>query len=329
MIEPLLIATIFASFFATFVVLPFWIKRMKSEGLSGKDVHKLNKKEVAEAGGIVVLFGFSVGLLLYIAVKTFYFDNFSNIPQMFALLTTVLIAGMLGSTDDLLGWKRGLDNWLRVVLMVFAAVPLMVINAGTQVVQGVDIGILYPLILIPLGIVGASTTYNFLAGYNGLETSQGIIFLGALALVTYITGDTWLSIISLCMVAALSAFYIFNKYPSKVFPGDTLTYPIGAFIAVIAILGNIEQVAVFFFIPYILETGLKVRGKLKKESFAELNDDGSLRLPYKKIYGLEHLAIWFLQKIKPSGKVYEKEVVWSINTFQIAVILVGLWLFIL
>ncbi|MFB6246735.1 MAG: glycosyl transferase family 4 [Candidatus Pacearchaeota archaeon] len=329
MVEPLLIATVFVSFFCTFVVLPFWIKRMKSEGLSGKDIHKLDKKKVAEAGGIVVLFGFSVGLLLYIAVKTFHFDNFSNISQMFALLTTILIAGMLGSTDDLLGWKRGLDNWLRVVLMVFAAVPLMVINAGTHVIQGVDVGFFYPMILIPLGIVGASTTYNFLAGYNGLETSQGILILSALALVNYISGGSWLSIISLCMVAALAAFYIFNKYPSKIFPGDTLTYPIGAFIAIIAILGNIEQVAIFFFIPYILETGLKVRGKLKKESFAKLNEDGSLRHPYRKIYGLEHLAIWFLKKVKPSGKVYEKEVVWSINAFQALVILVGLWLFVI
>src|SRR3989338_8334524 len=100
------------------------------------------------------------------------------------------------------------------------------------------------------------------------------------------------------MVAALIAFYIFNKYPAKVFPGDTLTYPVGALIAVIAILGNMEKIAIFFFIPYILETILKLRGGLKKESFAKLNEKGTLEMPYKKIYGLEHLAIKILQKIK-------------------------------
>ncbi|MFH1917633.1 MAG: glycosyl transferase family 4, partial [Nanoarchaeota archaeon] len=164
---------------------------------------------------------------------------------------------------------------------------------------------------------------NFLAGYNGLEASQGIIILSALVYATYITGSSWLSFITLCMVASLVAFYIFNKYPAKVFPGDVMTYSIGAMIATIAILGNIEKIAVFFFIPYIIETGLKLRGGLKRESFAKLNSDGGLEKPYKKIYGLEHLAIDLIKKMKKGGKVHEKEVVYLINGFQIVIILLG------
>jgi len=171
--------------------------------------------------------------------------------------------------------------------------------------------------------VGATTTFNFLAGYNGLEAGQGILMLSALAIVTYITGSPWLTVIALCMVAALIGFYVFNKYPSKIFPGDTLTYPVGALIAAIAIIGNIEKIAIFFFIPYILEVILKARGKLEKESFAAVNEDGSLEMPYKKVYGLEHIAIKILKKIKPSKKVYEKEVVYLIHSFQILVIVLG------
>ncbi|HIF03136.1 MAG TPA: glycosyl transferase family 4, partial [Nitrospinaceae bacterium] len=33
---------------------------------------------------------------------------------------------------------------------------------------------------IPLGIVGAATTFNFLAGFNGLETGQGILIFSGL-----------------------------------------------------------------------------------------------------------------------------------------------------
>ena len=77
------------------------------------------------------------------------------------------------------------------------------------------------------------------------------------------TGDTWLSLIALIMIASLLAFYIFNKVPAKVFPGDVLTYSIGSLIASIAILGNIEKIAIWFFIPYILDTILKTRGKYK------------------------------------------------------------------
>jgi UDP-N-acetylglucosamine--dolichyl-phosphate N-acetylglucosaminephosphotransferase len=103
---------------------------------------------------------------------------------------------------------------------------------------------------------------------------------------------------------------------------------VGALIATISILGNIEKIAVFFFIPYIMETILKLRGGLKKESFAKLNKkDGSLEPPYKKIYGIEHLAIIILKKIKPNKKAYEKEVVYLINFFQIIIILIGLAIF--
>ena len=191
--------------------------------------------------------------------------------------------------------------------------------------MGIEFGLLYPLFFIPLGIVGAVTTYNFLAGFNGLEAGQGIIILTALSYVTYVTGNSWLSVITLCMVVSLIAFYIFNKYPAKVLPGDVLTYPVGAMIAIIAILGNVEKIAVFFFIPYIIEVGLKVRGRCGKESFAKPNSDGSLELKYNKIYGLTHLSVYLLKKLK--NKVYEKDVVYLINGFQIFVVIIGLLLF--
>jgi UDP-N-acetylglucosamine--dolichyl-phosphate N-acetylglucosaminephosphotransferase len=208
----------------------------------------------------------------------------------------------------------------RLILILFSAIPLMVINAGSSVVLGINIGLLYPLLAIPIGFVGATTTYNFLAGYNGLEARQGILILSALAFVAYIRGESWLSLIALIMVASLFAFYIFNKYPSKVFAGDIMTYSIGAMIAAIAILGGLELIAILFFIPYIIETILKSRGKLKKYSFGKPNPDGSLDLAYDKIYGLEHLAIKILKKIKLSHKVYERDVVNLINAFQLIII---------
>jgi hypothetical protein len=72
---------------------------------------------------------------------------------------------------------------------------------------------------------------------------------------------------------------------------------------------------------------LKIRGKLKKESFARVNEDGSLEMPYNKIYGLEHLAIYILKRIKPSKKVYEREVVYLINAFQTLIIILGFIIF--
>ena len=77
-----------------------------------------------------------------------------------------------------------------------------------------------------------------------------------------------------------------------------MTYSIGALIAAAAILGNLERFAVFIFIPNIIEVFLKLKGKLKMESFARPQNDGSLSLQYEKIYGLEHLSIFIMKKFK-------------------------------
>jgi len=322
-----LIASLLVSFLLTLFFIPIWIKKAKNAGLVGKDIHKNNKDKIAESGGVSVLFGFVLGILFYVAINTFYFQSTKNLIEIFALLSSLLIISFIGLIDDILGWKIGLNRKTRLFFLAIAAIPLVVINAGQSSMMGIEFGLLYPLFLIPLGIVGASATFNFLAGYNGLEASQGIIFLSGLALVTWLTGNSWLSLICMIMIVCLIAFYIFNKYPARVFPGDILTYSVGALIAIVAILGNIEKIAVFFFIPYILEVFLKARGGLLKESFAKVNKDESLKMPYDKIYGLEHLAIYILSKIKKNKKVYEKEVVYLINLFQILIIILGLILF--
>ncbi|MCH8329618.1 MAG: glycosyl transferase family 4 [Nanoarchaeota archaeon] len=328
----LFLLIILTSFLSTYLILPYWIKNAHKNKLISKDMHKIKGKKVAEFGGLTVIVGVSIGILLYIAVNTFYFNNSDKLIYIFALLSVLLISSIIGFVDDLLGWKKGLSRKIRILIVLFSAIPLMVISAGTSIMNlpflgAINFGILYPLLIIPLGILGATVTYNTLAGYNGLEASQGIIILSALAIVTFLTGNSWLSLIILFMIAPLIAFYIFNKYPAKIFPGDILTYSVGALIASIAILGNIEKIAVFFFIPYIIEAVLKTRGKWIKESFAKVNKDGSLEMPYKKIYGLEHLAIYILKKYKSSKKVYEKEVVYLINIFQISVIILGFLIF--
>jgi len=331
--EPLILVSIFASFFCTYLILPFWIRKAKQIGLVWEDMNKPNRgeKNVAGSGGIIVVISAIIGILLYIALQTFYFKSSDGITtSILAIISTLLLVSGIGLVDDLFGWRQGgLSKRSRIILVLLAAVPLMVINAGEATMLGINLGLWYPLLIIPIGIVGATTVFNFLAGFNGLETSQGIIILSALAIVTYLTGNAWLSVVTLCLVASLFAFYIFNINPAKVFPGDVLTYAIGAFIATMAILGNAEKIALFFFIPYLFEMVLKLRGKLKKQSFGKPNPDGSLELPYDKIYGLEHLAIFILKKIKPSKKVYENDVVWSINLFQIIIILLGFVLFIL
>lgn len=326
----LTISSIIISFCITLVTLPYWIKRAKNAKLAGPDVHKKESPQVAELGGLCVIAGFLIALLFFVATKTFIYKWPENFLQIFATITAILIAAMIGFVDDILGWKIGLRARYKVALTFFISLPIVVINAGhatmnLPVIGVVDFGLLYPLLLIPIAVMGTSNGFNMIAGYNGLEAGQGIIILTTLAILTYISGDSYAAFIASCMVAAIFAFYIFNSYPAKIFPGDTFTYPVGALIAIVAIIGNVEKYAVILFIPYFIELILKARGSLVKESFAAVQRDGSLEKRYEQWYGIEHIALDVMKKIK--GKATEQNVVYTIFLFQAFFAVIALSLF--
>jgi UDP-N-acetylglucosamine--dolichyl-phosphate N-acetylglucosaminephosphotransferase len=312
MFSILTITALLIGFVVTFVSTAFWIRRAKKAKLVGCDVHKKDKPEVPEVGGLCVIAGFVVSLLFYVATRIFTHNSSENLVFIFATIIAIFIATGIGFVDDILGWKIGLRARYKVLLTFFVALPIMVINAGHAemafpLVGIINFGLLYPLVVVPFAIMGASNGFNMLAGYNGLETLQGMVIITTLTTITYINGPRYVALIGACMVMALAAFYFFNRYPAKIFPGDALTYPVGALIAIMAILGDVEKYALILFIPYFVEVVLKARGKMKKESFAKLDEEGYLIPPYDRWYGIEHIAISFLQKIR--NKATEKGVV--------------------
>lgn len=328
--EIILILPILVSFLVCFLMMPSWIRRARKAGLEGKDMNKYNGPKVAEAGGVIVITGFMIGVLIYVALRTFYFKETGDLVRIFALLCSVIIISFIGMIDDILGWKIGLSKKIRLVLVLFGAIPLIVINAGHPTIAipflgEISLGWIYSLVFIPLMVVGTSTTFNFLAGFNGLEAGQGIIVLSFMSLVSYLTGSSWLAVIGMIMVSSLVAFYYYNRVPASIFPGDVLTYPVGAMIGIMAILGNFEKIALVMFIPYFIEVILKCRGGLKKESFAIAQKDGTIKRPYNKIYGSTHLAIAILSRVK--NNVKEENVVYLIFLFQIIVCLLSLIIF--
>lgn len=307
-------------FVLTWIIVPFWIKRAKKAGLVGKDVHKDNGQEIAEMGGIIVLLTFLIGVMGYVAMRIFLFQAETYITFILSLLTATLIAGTIGIIDDILGWKIGLKQWQKPLLTLLVAAPIMAVNAGTRIMSfpllgKIDLDIFYPLLVIPAFLLVGTNGFNMMAGYNGLEASQGIIILSTLAYFSYVHDSAWLTVISLCMVFALLGFLIYNRFPAKIFPGDALTYTVGALSAAIVIFANLEKIFLILFIPYIIEFFLKLRGKFKKESFAQVKEDGTLLPRYEKIYGLEHLAVRILNKLKI--KTTERKVVLSLNLFQL------------
>jgi len=318
----LFILIITTSFFSTLFLTKVWIKVAKKFKLVGKDMNKYSKVEVPEGGGVAFILGATFAVLVYVFIKTFYLGSTSNLVEILSIINVILLAGFLGFVDDILGWKAGLRQWQKPLLTIPIAIPLMVINAGSSsmlipFLGNVNLGILYPLLIVPIGIVGAANGFNMLAGLNGLEASMGVIILSTLGLVAYSNGALWLVTIAFSAVFSLLGFLIFNRYPAKIFPGNSLTYGVGALIACVAILGNMERIAVFLFAPYFIELVIKAKNKFKTECFGIPQKDGILKPP-KKVGSLTHILLKFAKS--------EKGVVYSLLVIEILLaFLVLLW----
>jgi len=327
--NPLLLIPLIISFATTFILIKLWIPIAHKIGIVGKDMNKPGNPKVAELGGIPLLGGILGGILSYVGINTFILNQIHINYALFAFLNTVLIIAFIGFVDDILGWKIGLKQWQKPLLTIPAAIPMMVSNLGKTTIsifETIDLGILYPLIVVPIGIVGASNGFNMLAGYNGLEAGMGIIIISTMSIIAYYTGNSWISMIGLVVVLSLIAFIYFNWYPAKIFPGNAFTYMIGAIIACMAILGNMEKLALFLYIPYYIDFILPLRSRMKTEAFGKVNEDGTLDKPYEKICDTCHLMIVIIKKIK--GKVYEKDVTISILIFEIILSIIGIKLYI-
>ncbi|MCS7098387.1 MAG: hypothetical protein NZ922_05375 [Candidatus Methanomethyliaceae archaeon] len=329
--NPLLLIPPAIAFTSTFIITKKWIPIAHRIGMVGMDMNKPTKPKVAEMGGIPLLAGILGGILSYVGINTFILNQVSiNLP-LFALTTTILIIAFVGFIDDILGWKIGLKQWQKPLLTLPAALPMMVANLGKStaslpLIGNVDFGLLYPFLIVPIGVVGASNGFNMLAGYNGLEAGMGCIIIATMSLVAYYTGNSWIAMIGLITFMTLIAFLYFNWYPAKIFPGNAFTYMIGAIMACMAILGNMEKLALILFIPYYMDFIFGSRGRMKIEAFGKVNEDWSLDKPYHKICDVAHLAIVIIKKIK--GKAYEKDVTISIILFEIIIAIISVKLYI-
>jgi UDP-N-acetylglucosamine--dolichyl-phosphate N-acetylglucosaminephosphotransferase len=312
----ILLVYMFVSFFGALYLTPWAIRFLKRIKLIVKDQNKEHKPLVPISGGLAVFGGLFLGIMTAIFFETFLYHNGilpGELSTLFAALTTIVLITLVGFVDDLIikgdnDGSFGLKQWQKPLLTLVAAIPLVVINAGIKtmvlpIFGPVDLGLLYPLIFVPLGVVGAANMVNMLAGFNGLETGMGIVYTGMLGLFALVHGRNMAALIALVAFAALLAFYFFNKYPAKILPGDSLTYLLGGVIASVAIVGNIEKAALIASIPFFLEFILKARGKFDKRSYGYYYK-GKVKSHYKKIYSLPH----FLTR---TGKFTEKQITYT------------------
>jgi len=256
------------SFTVTFGFLKVLIPRLKAAGIIGKDVNKPDKPEVAEMGGIAIIAGFTASIMLVIVLNTF-FGFEINLIHLLAGLIVVHSIAFIGIVDDLIN----IPQYVKAVLPIFAAVPLIALRAAGSTTMAVpfigelDFGLFYLLVLVPIGIAVASNLTNMLAGYNGLEAGMGIIIFSVASIIAYHSNATVSSFLFLSFLGALIAFFLFNRYPAKVFPGDVGALSIGATLATGVIIGNMESVGALLLLPYVVDFFIKLANKLPSKEW--------------------------------------------------------------
>ena len=317
----LLIIFVF-TFFITFFSFPGIISRLKQADIVGVNMNSKHKETIPEMGGLVTLMGLAAGLLFCIGLKSFlnYFPDV-NLFLLFAALSTILIVVIIGIMDDLIS----IDQAVKAILPALAAIPLMALKAGDSTMNFfyfglIDFGVFYPLVLIPLGVTGASNAVNMLAGFNGLETGMGIIALSSLAIIAYQIQEITSLVLLLAGLGALLATLYFNWYPAKVLIGDVGAMGIGAVMASAVIIGNFEMAGFILIIPYVMDLLFKARYGFPK-SFGEFRD-GKLYCPGKKAVGL---AQWIM---KISGGISERNLVLTLMGIEVIFAVITLILYI-
>jgi len=316
-----LLASALISFLTTFLLTPKIIEFLQAAQIVAVDLHKKERPKLPASGGICVGAGILAGILFYVGLRTFSPALSSSSSQtgsieLLAVISSVLIVTLVGLLDDLnvktravqtkdgINVKIGVPQWVKPLLTLPAAVPLMVISAGRTtmalpLIGTVDFGILYPLLIIPIGLVGASNVVNMLGGFNGLEAGMGFIYtlsLGLYALMTFLrtggTGGIQAAVLLLTACAALLAFLRYNWYPAKILAGDSLTYLLGSLVAAGVIIGDMQRAGLIVMLPFIVEFVLKARSRFQASSLGKLRDDGKLDPPYgRKIYSWTHVLM--------------------------------------
>ncbi|MFH1055282.1 MAG: glycosyltransferase 4 family protein [Candidatus Altiarchaeota archaeon] len=318
-----LLAVLAVSFAFTYLTVPWFIPRLLKAKIAGRDMNKQGNIVVPEMGGFAIIGGFLVGVLFAIALTTFNVVGVEmNLTYVLACLSTVLLMALIGVIDDLLL----LDQRVKAILPVFAALPLVAVSAGVQSMElpifgVVDFGILYPLIVIPIAITGASNATNMLAGFNGLEAGLGIVMCSTVGLVAYSLGRVEAVVIVFAMLGALLAFLRYNWYPARILIGDVGTLSIGAVVASSVIVGNIEKVGIILIAPFFLELYLKARSRFKAQSWCELKGGRLLCPKLSEVYGIGRLVMYI------NGGVSERKLVLSIIAFECLFALLALYSF--
>lgn len=267
------------------LVIPFLVKAKLNDGEQRKASDYLNmlhsdKKNTPTMGGVFLIPVVLISALALLFFIPMLLDSESAGEQawyVYGLLAFVVVShAALGLVDDYCKLKKlgkdGLPGKAKLAVQTSVSALACI---GAAVLLGeenrvlvlpyitLDIGWL----MVPLGtfvMVGSSNAYNLTDGLDGLASGTGLLAFMAMAIVLLVMMFTGVNlpgfgfeglVFSLCAAGGLLGFLFWNRYPAKVFMGDTGSLSLGAMIGFIAVLTRLEIVLAVAGAVFVAEAG--------------------------------------------------------------------------
>ncbi|MGI5920163.1 MAG: phospho-N-acetylmuramoyl-pentapeptide-transferase [Syntrophomonadaceae bacterium] len=240
------------------IMIPF-LKRLKvGQNIreEGPKAH-LVKAGTPTMGGIIIITAVMVASFVMAGAST-------------EVLTAVLIMlafGGIGFWDDYIKvvLKRSLGLRAReklslqlIVGVIFGLLLLYYFHRGSTIIIPftggiIDLGWFYiPFMVFVL--MATSNAVNLTDGLDGLVSGITFVVAAAYGLVCVMTSHFNLLIFTGAVAGGCLGFLFFNRYPARVFMGDTGSMALGGAIAAVAALTNTELALILIGGVYVIET---------------------------------------------------------------------------
>jgi UDP-N-acetylglucosamine--dolichyl-phosphate N-acetylglucosaminephosphotransferase len=312
------------AFFTVYGTLPLLMKFLHKNNLLVLDYHKTDKVLVPIPAGPSII----AGILASESVLFAFFPSNS----ILALLAATFIAFIIGLIDD----KKTMGGWFKPLALIIAALPILLFGEydtylDFPIFGAVKIPILYiGVVILMTSLIG--NTFNSIDVLNGVLSGFMIIAsislsISMLIVQSFMEDPNYIIVLaSLPLIFISVSFYKFHKFPSKIFPGNSGSLTFGVIYASLAILGDIEIIAIIIILPAIINSFLFLSSVKKIIEHRHLKSSTTFGKDNKlHDSGIKDSPITLVRLILGDGPMGEKEIGYTI--FKLTIFSASLGIF--
>ena len=248
-----------------------WLRKLKF----GQEIREEGPKWHQKKSGTPTMGGimFVVGIAAGVAAASVMFALQGNFSPKFArsivIFAVALGFGVIGFIDDYIKVVKKRNLGLTAIQKFMLQVVLAALYVVAMYALGqLDTGVIIPFTTIewslPLWlyipfimfvIVGVVNAVNLTDGLDGLASGITAVVALFFILTAYMKfSETGVTVFAAALLGGLLAFLCYNKYPAKVFMGDTGSLFLGASVALMAIDLKMTIFLIIVGFVYLMET---------------------------------------------------------------------------